>query len=87
MNIDGERSRSLIWKDQRSFEWSGSFAKFRSFFVWGSDLSSYQDPSNDLDLCHDFSQKIRSKIKDHFQNKPTSGIPNSIPPFDNNDLP
>ena len=53
----------------------------------GSDQSSYQDPSNDLDLCHDFSQKIISKIRDHFQNIPTSGIPNSIPPFDNNDLP
>ena len=49
------------------------------YFGWGSDLRSYQDPSNDLDLCHDFSQKIRSKIKDHFQDIPTSGIPNSVP--------
>ena len=53
---------------------------FDPFFVWGSDLSSCQDPSNDLDLCHDFSQKIRSKIKDHFKNVPTSGTPNSVPP-------
>ena len=34
------------------------------FFGWGSDLSSYQDPSNDLDLCHDFLRRSdqRSKI-------------------------
>ena len=60
------------------------------FFGWWSDLGSYQDPTNDLDLFHEFSQKIRSKIKDPFQNIPTSGVPNSVPPLDsldNTDLP